>query len=221
MASLSRRKLLRASMGVAAAGILARPYIANAQAKTAQVWWAQGFVPEEDDAFRRRSPITRRRAATRSTTASCRSRRCGKRSSRRSPAASCRICAPSRRPKRRRLQAWQDKLVDVSDVVETQKAKMLPASARRRPLLQQRREAAQLLCGAAERRGHAVPCLGHAWSRKRDTSAATCPRPGTPSSTSSSRSRRSCKSRACATPMPPALSSARSATTRTRPSPSS
>ncbi len=53
MASLSRRKLLRASMGVAAAGIFARPYIANAQAKTAQVWWAQGFVPEEDDAFKK------------------------------------------------------------------------------------------------------------------------------------------------------------------------
>ena len=29
-----------------------RPSIASAAAKTATVWWAQGFVPEEDDAFK-------------------------------------------------------------------------------------------------------------------------------------------------------------------------
>ena len=32
---------------------LARPYIANAQAKTAEVWWTQGFVPEEDTAVKK------------------------------------------------------------------------------------------------------------------------------------------------------------------------
>ena len=53
MGTLSRRSVLRASLGLAAAGSLARPYIANAQAKTATVWWTQGFVPEEDDAFRK------------------------------------------------------------------------------------------------------------------------------------------------------------------------
>src|SRR5215468_6917528 len=53
MANLTRRSVLRSSLGLAAAGALARPYIAHAQAKTAQVWWTQGFVPEEDDAFRK------------------------------------------------------------------------------------------------------------------------------------------------------------------------
>jgi multiple sugar transport system substrate-binding protein len=53
MSNLTRRSLLRASLGMAAAGTLARPYIANAQAKTATVWWVQGFVPQEDDAFRK------------------------------------------------------------------------------------------------------------------------------------------------------------------------
>jgi len=48
---LSRRSVLRGSLGLAAAGTFARPYIANAQAKTATVWWTQGFVPEEDAAF--------------------------------------------------------------------------------------------------------------------------------------------------------------------------
>jgi len=30
---------------------LARPFIARAAARTATVWWVQGFVPEEDTAF--------------------------------------------------------------------------------------------------------------------------------------------------------------------------
>ncbi len=48
MGKLSRRSVLRSSLAAAAAGTLARPYIANAQAKTATMWWSQGFVPEED-----------------------------------------------------------------------------------------------------------------------------------------------------------------------------
>jgi multiple sugar transport system substrate-binding protein len=52
MSKLSRRSVLRGSFGVAAAGILARPFIANAAARTASVWWIQGFVPEEDASFR-------------------------------------------------------------------------------------------------------------------------------------------------------------------------
>ena len=53
MSILTRRSVLRASMGIAAAGTFSRPYIANAQAKTATMWWSQGFVPQEDDAFRK------------------------------------------------------------------------------------------------------------------------------------------------------------------------
>src|SRR5260370_5737053 len=53
MSNLTRRSLLRASMGLAAAGAFARPHIARAAAKTAEVWWAQGFVEEEDDAFKK------------------------------------------------------------------------------------------------------------------------------------------------------------------------
>jgi multiple sugar transport system substrate-binding protein len=50
MSTLTRRSVLRTSLAVAAAGAFARPYIANAQAKTASLWIAQGFVPEEDTA---------------------------------------------------------------------------------------------------------------------------------------------------------------------------
>ena len=53
MSRLSRRSMLHASMGLAAAGALARPHISNAAARSATVWWAQGFVREEDESFRR------------------------------------------------------------------------------------------------------------------------------------------------------------------------
>src|SRR6516225_3189885 len=50
MANIGRRPLFQSTLGVAA-GLLARPYIANAQAKTAVVWQNQGFVRQEDEAF--------------------------------------------------------------------------------------------------------------------------------------------------------------------------
>ena len=53
MGSLSRRSLLRGSVGLIAAGTLARPYIAKAAATTATVWWTQGFAQEEDVSFKK------------------------------------------------------------------------------------------------------------------------------------------------------------------------
>jgi multiple sugar transport system substrate-binding protein len=53
MRKLSRRSVLRSSMGIVAAGALAHPFIANAAAKTAEVWWIQGFAEEEDIAFKK------------------------------------------------------------------------------------------------------------------------------------------------------------------------
>ena len=53
MSRITRRSVIRSSVGFAAASALARPYLANAQAKTAEVWWPQGFVPEEDTAIKK------------------------------------------------------------------------------------------------------------------------------------------------------------------------
>src|ERR1700746_3114741 len=53
MANFTRRSVLRGSLGLAASGTLARPYIANAAASTAEVWWPQGFVQEEDVAIKK------------------------------------------------------------------------------------------------------------------------------------------------------------------------
>jgi multiple sugar transport system substrate-binding protein len=53
MAYPSRRSVLRGSFGLVAAGTLMKPYIASAAATTATVWWTQGFAQEEDIAFKK------------------------------------------------------------------------------------------------------------------------------------------------------------------------
>jgi len=53
MANVTRRSLLRGSLGLAATGSLAWPHIANAAATTAELWWQQGFAQEEDIAFKK------------------------------------------------------------------------------------------------------------------------------------------------------------------------
>jgi multiple sugar transport system substrate-binding protein len=52
MPKISRRGVLSGGLGLAAVGTLARPYIANAQAKTAVCWIGQGFVQQEDVAMK-------------------------------------------------------------------------------------------------------------------------------------------------------------------------
>jgi multiple sugar transport system substrate-binding protein len=53
MIHLSRRSVLRGSVYLAATGTLAKPFIAKAAAKTAVVWMNQGFIPQEDAAFKK------------------------------------------------------------------------------------------------------------------------------------------------------------------------
>jgi multiple sugar transport system substrate-binding protein len=53
MAILTRRSLLRGSAGFLAVGTFARAHVANAVATTATVWWVQGFAPEEDVAIKK------------------------------------------------------------------------------------------------------------------------------------------------------------------------
>jgi multiple sugar transport system substrate-binding protein len=121
MAKLSRRSVLRNSLALAAAGTLARPYIANAAAATAEVWWTQGFIPEEDESIKK--IVADYEKASGDTIE-----------------LSIMPFAPQRQKivsavtsgvvpdlfwnnpgEIIALHAWDDKLVDVSDVVETQK----------------------------------------------------------------------------------------------------
>jgi len=122
MGNLSRREVIRASVQLAAAGSLACPYIANAAATTATVWWVQGFVQEEDVAFNDMVAEYQKASGNKLD-------------------YSIIPYAPSRQKivsavtsavvqdlfqnnpgEITALYAWTDRLVDVTDVIETQKA---------------------------------------------------------------------------------------------------
>jgi len=125
---LTRRSVLRSSAAIATVGALGRPYIAKAEAKTATVWWTQGFAQEED-------------VATKEVVAAY------EKASGNTIDLSIIPFAPERQKiisaitggdvpdivtanqaEIGALYAWQDKLVDVSDVVETQKAQYSDAA---------------------------------------------------------------------------------------------
>ena len=67
MAYLTRRSVLRGSVALGASRLVAAPHIAKAAATTATVWFAQGFVQDEDVALRKAVADYERRAATRSS----------------------------------------------------------------------------------------------------------------------------------------------------------
>src|ERR1700726_5253397 len=119
---LTRRSVLRSGAALATTSVLARPYIANAAAATATVWWVQGFAQEEDVSFKK--IVADYEKASGNTIdysivpyAPMRQKIVSAVSSgvvpdvfQNTPAE---IIA---------LYAWQDKLIDVTDVVETQKS---------------------------------------------------------------------------------------------------
>jgi multiple sugar transport system substrate-binding protein len=121
MGNLTRRSVIRGSLGLAAAGPLARPHIANAAATTAEVWWAQGFVPEEDTAIKKIVSDYEKASGNTidlSITPFAPQRQ-------KIVAAVQSGIVPDFFPNNPgeiiALYAWDDKLVDVTDVVETQK----------------------------------------------------------------------------------------------------
>src|SRR5690348_1360166 len=127
MGNPTRRTLLQASLS-ATTGLLTRPYIARAEATTASVWWTQGFVPEEDIAFRKVVADYQKASGNAIDFsivpfAPLRQKIVSAITSGLVPDLVT-VTPTEAAP----LFAWEDKLVDVSDVVETQKAKMVPAA---------------------------------------------------------------------------------------------
>src|SRR6202165_4085408 len=122
MANLTRRSVLRTSLALGAAGAFARPYVAKAAATTATVWWTQGSAEEEDISFKK--IVAEYEKASGNTIdhsitpyAPLRQKIVSAVTSgvvpdlfQNTPAE---IIA---------LQAWDNKLIDVSDVIETQKS---------------------------------------------------------------------------------------------------
>jgi multiple sugar transport system substrate-binding protein len=121
MTNPSRRSLLRASLAVAAAGGLARPFVANAAATTATAWMVQGFAQQEDVAMKKL--IADYEKASGNTIdysiipfAPHRQKVISAMTSGEVP-----DLFSANPPEMTALFAWQGELADVSDVVDTQK----------------------------------------------------------------------------------------------------
>jgi multiple sugar transport system substrate-binding protein len=121
MVELSRRSVLRSSLAVAAAGSLARPYVANAAATTATVWWTQGFAQEEDISLKK--IVAEYEQASGNTLdlsiipyAPMRQKIISAITSGEVPDV-----VPADPAESVALHAWNGKLLDVTDVIETQR----------------------------------------------------------------------------------------------------
>jgi multiple sugar transport system substrate-binding protein len=129
MPGMTRRSLINRSIGLFAAagtGALARPYIANAQAKTATMWFAQGFVPDEDDALRKTVADYEKQSGNHIDLsiipfAPLRQKTVSAITSGEVP-----DLIENSALQLNALMAWDDKLQDVSDVVDAQKSKYHP-----------------------------------------------------------------------------------------------
>src|SRR5260370_39632875 len=123
MSVVSRRSVLRGSLALTAGGSWARPFIANAAATTAAVWWIQGFAQVEDISFKKIVADYQKASGntidyTITPYAPMRQKIVSAVTSgvvpdlfQNTPGE---IIAP---------YAWDDRLVDVTDVVETQKSR--------------------------------------------------------------------------------------------------
>jgi multiple sugar transport system substrate-binding protein len=128
MTKPTRRSVLRGSLAVAAAGTLARPLIANAAGKTATVWWTQGFVHEEDTALQKLVADYEKQSGNKIELsiipfAPLMQKAISAMTSGSVPdviqhEVADQILCPQ--------NAWNDKIVEVGDVVETQKSQFHP-----------------------------------------------------------------------------------------------
>src|SRR5580692_6128697 len=123
MANLTRRSVLRTSLALGAAGAFAHPYVAKAEATTATVWWTQGSAEEEDISFKK--IVAEYEKASGNTLDYSIIPYAPERQKIISAVTSGEVpdLFQNNPAEIIALFAWQDKLVDVSDVVETQKDK--------------------------------------------------------------------------------------------------
>ena len=146
MTVLTRRSVLRSSLAFGAAGALVRPHIANAAATTAEMWWAQGFAKEEDTAFKKMAAEYEKVSGNKLD-------------------YSLIPFAPMRQKAVAAIQSgvvpdilntpdlefaplnsWDDKFLDVSDIIETQKKDFAPIAI----------ESCFLYNGVTKKRGYTV-----------------------------------------------------------------
>src|SRR5215213_2927612 len=121
MAVMSRRSLINTSIGLAATATLARPYIANAQAKTATVWWIQGFAHEEDISFKKLVEDYQKASGNKIDYSIVPYAPMRQKVVSAITSGTVPDLIRNTPTETNALYSWDDKLVDVSDVIETQK----------------------------------------------------------------------------------------------------
>src|SRR5271169_4097033 len=119
---LTRRSLLRGCLGFGAAGALARPHIANAAATTAEVWWTQGFAKEEDAAFKKLVAEYEKASGNKIDYSIIPFAPLGQKEVSAITSGIVPDVIEVYDPEFAPLHSWGDKLVEVGDIVETQKA---------------------------------------------------------------------------------------------------
>ncbi len=196
MTNPTRRSVLRGSLALASAGALARPYIANAAATTATVWWVQGFAEEEDISFKK--IVADYEKASGNTIDYTHHALCA-------DAPEDRLGDDQRRrpgsvpeqPRRDHRALCLGRQAGRRDRCRRDpKIAIHRNRAAHRQLLQQRREAAQLLRRALYRARCDRTISGGRWSRRPATRSKIFPRLGMRSTISSRKCRRSCAPRA-------------------------
>jgi multiple sugar transport system substrate-binding protein len=121
MARLTRRSVLRSSAALAAAGALSRPFVANAAAKTAETWWIQGFAQEEDIAFKKVVADYEKASGNKIDFSIIPYAPMRQKIVSAITSGTVPDLFQNTPTETSALYAWDDKLVDVSDVIETQK----------------------------------------------------------------------------------------------------
>jgi multiple sugar transport system substrate-binding protein len=123
MLQMSRRAMIRSSTTVVAGTTLARPYIASAAGKTATIWVVQGFVQEEDAAYRKTVTDYEKQSGNKIEYSimpfmALNQKAISALTTGEVPDLIFHDAPATILPQ----NAWNDKLVDMSDVVESQKA---------------------------------------------------------------------------------------------------
>ena len=125
MARLTRRSLIRDSLGLMTVGALAQPYIAKAAAITAEVWWPQGFVPEEDTAIKKIVADYEKASGNKIELSIAPFAPQRQKIVAAMQTGTVPDLFPNNPGEIIALYAWDDKLVDVGDVIEPQKGQFV------------------------------------------------------------------------------------------------
>ncbi len=148
---LQRRHVLKAGLGLAAVSALARPALASGQ--TVTVWWNQGFYPAEDAAFHNLVSAWEKASGNHIELTLLPGQALNEKiisalTSGRVPDLMYADNGPAQIVPQ---NAWHDKLLDLTDVVETQKSELSPTAL----------QSAQFYNNVAKRRGlYGVPFKG-------------------------------------------------------------